>query len=351
MGASSQSPAPAGPGGPRLPSEAGAGDDAGTPLRIDAPAAAAGARIGAVDMARGVGIVAMVVYHFAWDLSFFRYIAVDVGAHPLWVLFARSIAASFLLLVGVSLVLATRRGLRPRPFLRRLAVVAAAAAAVTIATRLAFPQSFVFFGILHAIAVSSVLALPFLKLPVAAVAAAAVFFFAGPSLLAGPAFDAPALWWLGLTSFTPMSNDYVPIFPWFGFVLAGLAAARLALRLAPARGPRPARRPAAPLAALAWAGRRSLVIYLLHQPILFGALYAVQALVGPPPGAFAAAVAAECTASCGRSGAEAGLCRTACACVADAAVAAGLDRANPGEGAGLEAYRRLAERCWSPPAE
>ena len=37
-------------------------------------------RIDLVDVARGAALVAMVVYHFAWDLSFYRLIATDIVA-------------------------------------------------------------------------------------------------------------------------------------------------------------------------------------------------------------------------------------------------------------------------------
>src|SRR5688572_15752760 len=138
------------------------------------PAAAASrpARLPAIDAARGVAIVAMVVYHFAWDLGFFGFISADVGGDLGWRIFARSIAGSFLALVGVSLVLATRNGLNRGRFLRRLGVIAAAAAAITLVTRIVFPETYIFFGILHAIAVSSVLGLAFVRAPILLVAAA-----------------------------------------------------------------------------------------------------------------------------------------------------------------------------------
>src|SRR5690606_29598688 len=69
---------------------------------------ARGPRLAVVDVARGVAILAMIVYHAAFDLSANRLIAVDVIASLPWKVFARSIAGTFLLVVGVSLVLATR---------------------------------------------------------------------------------------------------------------------------------------------------------------------------------------------------------------------------------------------------
>src|SRR5689334_15851404 len=103
--------------------------------RIDAPAAEL-ARVPMLDVARGTALLAMFVYHFAWDLNYYDFISADIGEGGSlgWVLFARATAGAFLFLVGVSLVLATRRGFRPRPFLRRLALVAGAAALLTAVT-------------------------------------------------------------------------------------------------------------------------------------------------------------------------------------------------------------------------
>ena len=107
--------------------------------------------------------------------------------------------------------------------------VGGAALAVTVATYFAFPESYIFFGILHCIAVSSVLALPFLRLHPALTLAAAVFCLVAPRIFTNPALDAPWLDWLGLGASDPVTNDYVPIFPWFGLALIGVAAGRLML--------------------------------------------------------------------------------------------------------------------------
>ncbi len=285
-------------------------------MRIDAAAAAGRqVRLPAIDAARGVAIVAMVVYHFAWDLGFFGFIGADVGGDLGWRIFARSIAGSFLALVGVSLVLATRNGLRRGRFLRRLAVIAASAAAITVATRIVFPDTYIFFGILHAIAVSSVLGLAFVRAPILLVGAAALFCFLAPRLLAGPAFDHPALLWLGLASYHPRSNDFVPIFPWFGAVLCGIAAARLA-PLLPLHGLAHwsdgfARR------LLVWAGRHSLGIYLIHQPVLFGLVYLVAQVAPPDRAGFEPAYLESCAASCVESGVGESICRRTCACLVE----------------------------------
>lgn len=299
----------------------------------------------AVDALRGAAVVAMVIYHAAWDLSHLQLIETDVARSTAWSLFARAIAASFLLLVGFGLVLAHGAGLRRAAFVRRLVLLAAAALAVTAATAFVFPDRYVFFGILHNIALSSLLAVPFLRAPIGAVILGAIAFAALPALVALPVFDEGPLVMLGLGIRLPDTNDYVPVFPWTGFVLGGVALARAA-------GPRLAR-PASRLTGrvqrgLAVVGRHSLAIYLLHQPILFGGLSALVSVVGPNPAAVAAPYLRSCQASCRAAGSDEARCRTSCSCTVEAWRRDGvwdrLTRSDPGP-ADLARAAELARNC------
>lgn len=272
-------------------------------------------RLDIVDLARGLALLAMFVFHFAYDLSSFRLIDFDVQAEAGWRWFARLIAGSFLILVGVSLVLATRHGLNRQAYLKRLAMVAAAAGLVTLATFLAMPQSFIFFGILHQIALASVLALPFLRLPTFAVAVAALVVFAMPALVTHPILDQPALLWLGLSRTPVVSADFVPAFPWFGCVLAGIVLARLALpRLESSR--LAAWLPKAlPARLVVGGGRHSLLVYLIHQPVFIATLSLVAFLV-PAPVKEGNAFQIMCERSC-TAQAAADICARACACTVE----------------------------------
>jgi uncharacterized membrane protein len=258
----------------------------------------------------------MVVYHTAWDLSFLGLIDTNVIGSPGWSLFARSIAASFLTLVGVGLVLAHGGGMRWRPFFRRLGTIAGAALAITLATRVVFPETYVTFGILHCIAAASVLALPFLHAPLSLVVPAAGLSLAAPGLLASPVFDAPGLRWTGLGTVPPATNDWVPVLPWIGWVLIGVAAARLGL---PRIGPDVHRWAPTGAAArtLTWMGRHSLPIYLLHQPPIFGLLLLAAQLAGPDDTAERGPFLKACEASCRETGRGGDTCARACLCVAD----------------------------------
>lgn len=271
------------------------------------------ARFAAVDAARGAALVAMIVYHFAWDLWFYGLVAVDIPFDPVWRGFARGIAATFLCLVGIGLVLAHDAGPDARAFVRRLGKIAGAAALVTLATVVAFPESFIFFGVLHMIALGSVLALPFLRLHPALTALVAVAVLAAPSLYADPVFDTRWLAWIGFFETAPDTNDFEPVFPWFAAVLVGVALGRVLLdtRLRHALAGIEARGPLA--RGLATLGRWSLVVYLAHQPILLGALYPIALLAGPD----GTPIVGECRSSCEASGNGADFCARYCDCAID----------------------------------
>lgn len=281
-------------------------------------------RLPIVDLARAGALVAMAVYHTVWDLGFLRLTPENHALGTPGRVAAHLIAGSFLLLVGVGLVLMNGNGLRGRPILIRFARIAGAAGLITVATAFAFPDSYIFFGILHCIAASSILALPFLNLPSPITALAASLAVALPHLVRIPALDAPILFFLGLGAEVPRTNDFVPLFPWFGVVLAGVALGRAGLpRLRASRLGAWTPRTAIARAAV-FAGRHSLVIYLIHQPALLAILTGLAALTGPHPRAGLAAFRGDYVANCTRTGGEAQTCRIAARCTQDALRKEGL---------------------------
>jgi uncharacterized membrane protein len=226
-----------------------------------------------IDAARGVAILAMVVFHFAWDLYFLGFSDLDISIDPWWTAFQKAIVSSFLFLAGVSLWLGHGAGIRWRSFWRREAILVAAAIAVSIGTWLAFGDYFAFFGVLHAIALCSLLALPFLRLPAILSAAVGAVVIALPLLVTHPIMRERWLAWIGFWPISPSTADIVPVFPWLGVMLLGLAAASLLAGSSVWTLPAPRW--------LAWLGRWSLVIYLVHQPVMYGALYGLSSIMPP----------------------------------------------------------------------
>lgn len=221
-----------------------------------------------LDALRGLAIVAMIAYHFCFDLRWFGFAGWDFEHDPRWIAARSVILGSFMLLAGVSLVLAAQRADAPRAFARHIGRIAAAALLVTVASYVAFPQTYIRFGVLHAIAVSLLLARPLVGHPRLALGLGIGVIAAGV-LVAHPAFDAPLLHWIGFMTHKPATEDYVPLFPWTGVLLIGVALGQALARRGPAVVEPPARLPPV----LALLGRHGLLIYLVHQPVLVGLLW------------------------------------------------------------------------------
>lgn len=257
-----------------MPDQAhGAAADQGPPLRPDGRETS---RLHWIDALRGAALLGMVLFHFTRDLEIFGIVAAGTTVHGGWAVFARIVAGSFLFLAGVSLVLAHPGRIRWRAALRRIAVIGGAAAIVTLATLAADPAHFVYFGILHAIAVFSVVGLLVLPAPAWVPALLGGCIVAVWALFGGQLALAPGLGWTGLSAAPRPALDLIPVFPWLALTLFGIAIAR-GRDLRRLRGPSPGHRA---LRAAAWPGRHSLAIYLAHQPVLLGLLWLTLKVLG-----------------------------------------------------------------------
>ena len=208
-----------------------------------------------LDCIRGLAVCLMIVFHLIFDLHHFRFIQVGFMAHPYWIDFARFIVFLFLLCVGMALPVVHRNGIRWDQVWKRFAKLGACAVAITIVTYILYPRNFIFFGALHCIAVSSVAGVFFVGRP--RLALGLFFLLVIPDIIFQPTLM-PLSKWLNV-----VPADYVPFYPWVGVVLLGIYLESIGFNRIPLARNLLTR----PVAAL---GRHSLVIYLLHQPILFG---------------------------------------------------------------------------------
>jgi uncharacterized membrane protein len=239
-------------------------------------------RFDRIDALRGIAIVWMTAFHFSFDLNYFGWIRQDFYRDPVWTLQRSCIVSLFLFCAGLGQAVAFEQGQGWPRFWRRWLQIAGCAVLVTIGSWLMFPRSFIYFGVLHGIAVMLVI----VRLTAGAGAwlwlAGAVAMaipFAAPSVhSAWPSLEflnAPLFNWLGFISRKPITEDYVPLLPWLGVMWWGTAAGEWLLRRHSnlVRGAIP--RAAAPLA---WLGRWSLPWYMVHQPVMIGALMLVHGL-------------------------------------------------------------------------
>jgi len=281
-----------------------------------------------VDVARAVALIAMFIYHLIWDLADYGFIPPGTPFTPPMRWASNAIAAAFLALVGVSLVLAYSGGPPDRSFAKRIVVIAAAAALVSAVTAIVDPEAPIWFGILHCIALASLLAAPLLRLPAIAACAFGLLALAAPRLVSSAALDAPFVQWIGLGLQPPATLDWRPLLPWAGIVWLALGLTRLSpsrflnlkLMVWRAQGSAPS--------ALAWLGRHSLAVYLAHQPLLFGLLFLASTGLGLGAGPQRDAFLAACRPACVESGGQADTCQRSCACAAEkeiqATIVAGL---------------------------
>lgn len=237
-------------------------------------------RLDAIDALRGVAIVWMTVFHFCFDLNHFGWLKEDFYRDPFWTGQRTAIVSLFLFCAGLGQAVAVVQGQSWARFWKRWAQVAGCALLVTAGSYFMYPKSFIYFGVLHGIAVMLIVVRltagwgawlwPLGALAIAAQSIAWQLHGAG---LLPDVLNTPALNWLGLIGRKPVTEDYVPLIPWLGVMWWGMAAGQWLL----------ARRPAwvavalpAGAAPLTWLGRWSLSWYMLHQPVMMGALMALR---------------------------------------------------------------------------
>ncbi len=145
---------------------------------------------------------------------------------------------------------------------------------MSIGSHQMFPESWIYFGVLHFILVASVLGLAFIPLYRMNLAFGIALVGIGISVKLA-LFDQPFLNWIGLMTHKPITEDYVPMLPWFGALLIGMFFGKLIFvsKQWPAAVRFRADRAAGRL--LAQAGRHGLLLYMAHQPIYLGALYLI----------------------------------------------------------------------------
>jgi uncharacterized membrane protein len=217
----------------------------------------------------------MILYHFSYDLAYFGLFDVGFFRSGIGLNAARLIGGTFIFLAGLSLTLSYRRAEASRSsgrglfwkYLGRGLRIFAYGLAITFLTWMFLPKEMIVFGILHLIGASIILAYPFLGLKLPNVALGAACIATGLYL---HGFHNSWLVWLG-TRPNFFMLDYWPIFPWFGVILLGVFAGNALYGDGRKREASPSLRPPA-VRPLAFLGRHSLLVYLVHQPILVTAL-------------------------------------------------------------------------------
>ena len=165
-------------------------------------------RYQSLDLLRGFAILLMFIFHFSYDLNYFGVVTIYFREGIFWPNFRSVIVSLFLLVMGISLYIANRDGIRKKSFYRRLGLLVLYAALVSIGSWIMFPDTWIKFGILHFIAVASVLGLLFVRLGVVNLVIGIVLVLLG-SLYTHELFNNTYVHWLGMMTYTPYTEDYV----------------------------------------------------------------------------------------------------------------------------------------------
>mgnify|MGYP001330101490 CR=1 FL=1 len=237
-----------------------------------------------IDGLRASAVIAMIIYHFGWDLGEFGFLDRIKVNSGYWKIFAQSVGVSFLFISGVSFWMSVSRGINAYKFILRLSVLLAAAMSVTLGTYIFAGESFVFFGILHLLAACSIFGLLVFRFPPWVLFLLVAFLIIMPQYFSSAFFEPRYLSWTGLYNSFTGSVDFYGFMPWSAAYILGLAFAKSIVkhRLGSVwtssgifigntntffeRG-------------FFWIGRNSLFVYIVHQPILIGAIYCFQRFV------------------------------------------------------------------------
>ncbi len=230
-----------------------------------------------IDAARGLAIVLMVIFNYSFTLAYFRvYSITDI--YFFWFWFPRLVGAMFIFIAGVSFAVSYSR-IRGKnkgekiykKYLLRGGKIFGLGLLITAATWIFVPASAIYFGILHLIGLSVILAIFFRNFTKATLWVGLLLIAIGIYL---QTFTVPYtyLLWLGIVPAGFYTLDYFPLLPWSGFMLLGMYAGN---RLYPKRRKFTIGKGPGGVGLFSLLGRHSLLIYILHQPVLLAVLYAL----------------------------------------------------------------------------
>ena len=233
-------------------------------------------RLFALDAFRVFAIVMMIAYHFVYDLKYFGYVDWNTPLGDGFRQWRTSIVFGFVFAMGVSMGLAHNAARRPRAFWKRVGQILACALLITIISIFMFPESYIYFGILHFMVIASFLTFALIgrpKLTLILGVLILVSFWAG---------WVPYGWPVNLISGLPgYTEDFASPFPWLGVACIGASLGDFLTARPELRAKISSWEIGGWLGkTISFAGQRSLSIYMLHQPVLFGLIISWRFVTG-----------------------------------------------------------------------
>lgn len=221
-----------------------------------------------IDVLRGIALIRIIIFNWSFTLMYLGIYTFSLG-----MIFPGLGALIFIFLAGLSLTISYSRvkswkqiKIYKKYFSRGLRIIGYGIL-ITVVTLITFPEAFVIFGILHFIGVSIILGQFFLKFEKLNLLLGIIIIALG-LYLQNFSFDFPWLLWLGFAPQYFYTFDYFPILPWFGITLWGIYFGNILYK----NGKRSFKikdlSKFSVVRFLTYLGRKSLFIYLVHQPLL-----------------------------------------------------------------------------------
>ena len=198
----------------------------------------------------------MIIFHLLYDLNHFGFVDINLYENPLTQYWRYLIVFLFLSAVGISMVI-SYKVFNIYKFIKRILLIGSCALLISITTYFIFPDSWVYFGILHLICVSSIITIFFVNKPKISIIIAI-------TILVLNYFNIPDLSFISnfLDNIIPINSiDFYPLFPWLAIVFIGIYMGHndtYYKKIFTIRNK-----------TIQIMGKNSLIIYILHQVILF----------------------------------------------------------------------------------
>ena len=226
-------------------------------------------RLVELDVLRGWAVILMIVFHMCYDLNYFGHIDIDIYQGAFWIYFRNLIVAIFLISMGISLSLAHRPRIRWSKVKKRIYMLTGASLLVSVTTYFLFPSAWVYFGILHFILFATLFGLFFLPYPRISLIISIFIYIAYHMKYIH-------MTWLWKIVDKHIINLPIHTFDllelhWFSFVLIGVSMASYGYHTKLLQNSF-FQSSFKYNKLLSYLGKHALLIYLIHQPIIFGFL-------------------------------------------------------------------------------
>jgi uncharacterized membrane protein len=234
-----------------------------------------------LDIFRGLAIALMIFGHFLWDLDYFGIAPIN---SIIYIQLQRTVPPLFFLLVGICLAVSVNKKNHIKldekkkyrnHLLQRGVKIFCYGVVLTIVTMLFMPDRPILFGVLQCIGLSIIISVIFLRFKIYNVFIGLLFLLISIPIsqfvVAKPTILHLAVG-LHQANYWEYTIDYFPLLPWFGVVLIGLGLGNILYKDNKRRFNFPDLSQNKPVTIFSWLGRHSLAVYLLHQPVIAGAL-------------------------------------------------------------------------------